>query len=195
MKAIDRVRLTWGGAIVTALLAYGAIVFPERQAVARAEMQAGFLYDTANRNERLIAEEPSLEQARHRAVDDISLLLSFEGAMPVAIGALNHLSTQSGVQVVGLRPGPSLTPNTTLPSGVLTEHDLDIELEGNFLKIATFLSALSNAQPLFGIHSITLQNSENSVATSPTLHATIATALYSLDPHWRESAAHASSAR
>lgn len=182
---ISKLRMAWTFCVLGAVVVYGVVVLPVHREIEKAQGEARHLYDLANRNERIVAQEPAVGAALRRIRNEI---VRFAGAprdstASELLDVLDHESRNAGVRVIGVNPSAAATPS---PRAALDSEDLVIDLQGKFSSIVAFVADLTDAKPLLGIRSISLNVSQEAVHGSPDLRAAVTARLYHLDENWRE---------
>ncbi|HEY9085240.1 MAG TPA: hypothetical protein VIN40_04790 [Candidatus Tyrphobacter sp.] len=192
------VRIAWGLCIGAVLIAYCAVVIPERREIGRLQERARSLYDTANRNERILAHAGVAEAERRSIAEEIVRLAGVQGTSIQShiLATLDQEARRFHVRVIALNPGapvtiPARTRDTHDP---LHPQDLAIELEGKFGGLVQTLADLTRGEALIGVRSITLNVVDSGGEGSPDLRASVTARAYMLDADWKEGESDASRA-
>lgn len=176
-------RLAWWISVVLSIGAYVAVIMPAHRAIAGLELEARSLYDSANRDERLVERGPMIGNAERR-VQRMIARLGGSGDTDALLEMLDRESAECHIRVSGVTPnsvGLDARKASSLRSAPLT-----IELEGRFSEILALLGRLGDAAPLVGIDSIALTPVRAMTHGSPTLHVTLTVQLYVLAADWQK---------
>ncbi len=192
MTAAAKLRAAWGVSIFAILLAYVAVVVPERREIEQVQQRARNLYDVANRNERIVAETPMVEAERRNVEGEIESLVGALGAAPISLtlATLERENRRFGVRVISVSPGVAVAPPARNRDAhdPLHVQDLALEVQGKFGDIVQVIGDLSRDEALIGVRSVALDVARGAEQGSPELQASLTASVYTLDPNWKEDA-------
>lgn len=175
----------WVGAIALVLVAYGVIVLPEQRALGALKAEAAQLYETADRNEDIISNEPRVRLARRRIREELLGIgsQSLSAVTGSLLEALERAGNSLRVRVLSVSPVLTAGNQSAVPKS-LAVGDIGIEIEGTFPAILALVADVRTGGRLVGIDTVELSNVENGGAGEPVLHAVIGARLYTLTANW-----------
>ncbi len=170
-------RLAWWISIALSMCAYIGVITPAHRAIAGFESKARSLYDSANRDERLIEHAREIRDDERRAERMIAQV-GGNGGTDALLEMLDRESAKCHVLISGVTPTADEAGTAQLDP--LRSTLLTIDLEGRFSGILALLNRLGEAAPLVSVDTIALTPARTVASGSPILHATLGIQLYAL---------------
>jgi hypothetical protein len=149
-------RIAWACCVIGTAIAYMAVVIPERAEIRALLVDAQTLYTAANRDERTVALEPSLQAALRRTRRDIYLLANANASPSKALAAFERNANQSHVRITSIDPAPATPVATPTPGDLVKARDMQVTIEGNYAGIVGFVYGLSQTDVLMGVDSLSV---------------------------------------
>jgi hypothetical protein len=178
-------RVLWLAASAALVLLYVAVVVPERHTVSQMALQAQTLYEAADSDERIIAQEAKIDRARTTVASEIQSVAAHPQGPSAMLDALDADSRRFGVRIVALHPNIAPAPTAAKVADPLSHTELTLGLEGGYAPILRFISDVSQTYPLLEIVGVTLENAPDQ-ASGVTLRATLDASVYELSENWKE---------
>jgi Tfp pilus assembly protein PilO len=176
--AAAQVRMAWMLLALLAVIGYAAIVEPAERRLSAVLSHARELYELSNRNDRLLRNIGSIQQARDRVRRDLTQLAGQRATGKAGLSILRLLQSESvrnHVVIAGVAPGDSANL-----AGQDTHGDtVAISLHGRYRDVVTSIADLSRHDALVEIRDVALVRSGGaSAAPFPSVDATIHATLY-----------------
>ena len=116
----------------------------------------------------------------HRQWTVAQRLLPDENEISALVRKISAAGTQAGLEWVRFNPAPSLA------HGFYKENPIDVELEGGYHQVGTFLSSIANLGRIVNVRGLDLAGVSATEQAEPetahTLTATMQVVAYSMDP-------------
>lgn len=180
----------WGASVVMVAL-YCAVTIPQKSQLRSLETRARTLYDAANKNEQLVAEEPRIRAARSAYRASILRLCGDpeDQAVAMLLDALDREASLSAVRIASIAPAGSFAQD---PGFRRTQSlALTIGLEGSFASLLDMLRRLSEGQQLIRVDAVAMRSAPVAGSLTPALRADVQAHVYTLNAGWENDGAHA----
>jgi hypothetical protein len=176
--AAAQVRVAWMLVALAAVIGYAAVVAPGERRLGAVLSHARELYELSNRNERLLRDIGSVQQARDRVQRDLARLAGQRAAGKAGLSILRLLQGEAAhnhVILASVAPGDS----GSAAGNDTREENVAILLHGRYRDVVTSIADISRHDVLVEIRDVELARSGGAGAmVFPTIDATIHARLY-----------------